>query len=180
TSVTLKLDDGSPLLVTRSVSIDDVDTARGKVWLLAAGWQPSESQFALSTKFVPILLGMLGPNRQLAPESIAVGDALEGDEVATEPGFIDLDDGTKIAVNLNPVESQTAPIDLDRIAEFGAVVSSPATREQDETAERALRDIELEARQGWWQWLILATLGLIAAETIVAAKNRSSGEVESA
>lgn len=176
--VTLKLDNGSPLLLSRDVSDDDVQTPQGKVWLLTTGWQPSESQFALSTKFVPILLGMLGPNRQLAPESLVVGDAIADDEIATVPGIVDRDDGSKLAVNLNSVESQTAPLDLDRLAEFGAIVSSPATREQDETAKRALRDIELESRQGWWQWLILATLGLIAAETLLAAKNHQSGEVE--
>jgi hypothetical protein len=43
---------------------------KGDWFLMAAGWQPTESQLALSTKFVPIIAGMLGGN---AP----------GDQVAT-------------------------------------------------------------------------------------------------
>jgi hypothetical protein len=173
---TLKLDDGSPLLLRRDVSGKGTETPPGKLWVLTTGWQPTQSQFALSTKFVPILLGMLGPNRQIAPASLVVGDSIgdNDDQVATEPGISRLDDGTQIAVNLNPSESETTPIDPDRLTEFGAVVSSIESREQDETAERALRDVELEARQGWWQWLILAALGLIAAETLLSGRNPSS------
>lgn len=185
--VTLKLDDGDPLLLTKDFSSAEQETPPGKLWILATGWQPSQSQFALSTKFVPILLGMLGPNLRLAPESLVIGDPLaddgsqaDGQAVATEPGIVELDDGSRVAVNLDPLESQTSSIDLNRIAEFGAVVSSPAAREQEETAQRALRDIELEARQGWWQWLILATLGFIAGETLLAAKQRQNFEGETA
>ncbi|QDV44724.1 hypothetical protein Enr13x_45930 [Stieleria neptunia] len=171
-SVTLKLDDGSPLLVRRDIANDDPELSGGKLWVLASGWQPAESQLALSTKFVPILLGMLGRNTQLAPESLVVGDPLGDDDVATEPGFVE-SDGETYAINLDPTESVTTSFDLDRIVQFGAVVSSPMARQQEQTAERALRDIELEARQGWWQWLILATLGFIAAETLLAARDSS-------
>lgn len=176
--VILKLDDGLPLLVHREVTGKTPLSRPGNLWVLSTGWQPAQSQFALSTKFVPILLGMLGPNLQIAPASRVVGDPIGDDgsadhQIATEPGIIQLDDGTEIAVNLAAVESQTERGDAGRIAEFGAVVSSLALRQQDETAKRALRDVELESRQGWWQWLVLATLGLIAAETLLAAKNRT-------
>lgn len=175
-SVTLKLDDGSPLLIRRDVIDDARETPDGKLWVLATGWQPSQSQFALSTKFVPLMLGILGPNRQMAPDSIAVGDRFGDDEAAEEPGFVRDGEGNAIAVNLLAEESNTSPIDLDRLAEYGAVVSTPQRREQDATAERVLRDVELEARQGWWQWLILATLGFIAAETLLAAKQSPPNE----
>ena len=32
---------------------------RGRIWVLTSSWAPSESQLALSTKFVPLLAGML-------------------------------------------------------------------------------------------------------------------------
>jgi hypothetical protein len=169
-STTLKLDDGSPLLIRREFRGDAADTAVGKLWVLTAGWQPSHSQFALSTKFVPLMLGMLGPNRQLTPDSIRVGETYGEDLIAEQPGFVRDFEDQPIAVNLDPIESDTAPIDVDRLVEYGAVVSTPQRRRQDATAERALRDVELEARQGWWQWLILATLGFIAAETFLAAR----------
>ena len=185
--VTLKLDNGAPLLLTKEFSGEDSNQPAGLLWLFSTGWQPAESQFALSTKFVPILLGMLGPNRQLAPDSLMVGDKIPAaedsedleSEIAEEPGIFVTDSGSTIAVNLNPSESETPAIDVDRLSQFGAVVSSPANREQELKAERALRDVEIEARQGWWQWLVLATLGLIAAETVLAARSGFPTETES-
>ncbi|WP_182865216.1 BatA domain-containing protein [Rhodopirellula sp. JC639] len=176
-AVTLKLDDGSPLLVRRDVVNDSPEVPDGKLWVLATGWQPAQSQFALSTKFVPILLGTLGPNLQLAPESLTIGDALADSSIASEPGFVEID-GETFAVNLEPSESETESFDMDRISGFGAVISSPLARQQEQIAQRALRDVELEAKQGWWQWLILATLGFIAAETLLAAKERPAPQAE--
>lgn len=46
-----RFDDGSPALLERSLG-------KGKVTILTSGWQTSESQFALSSKFVPILSGL--------------------------------------------------------------------------------------------------------------------------
>ncbi|MCA9263873.1 MAG: BatA domain-containing protein, partial [Planctomycetales bacterium] len=48
-------DDRSPAILHQRVE-------QGHLWLLAAGWQPDESQLALSTKFVPLLSGMLDPS----------------------------------------------------------------------------------------------------------------------
>ncbi|MCD0461645.1 BatA domain-containing protein [Roseiconus lacunae] len=176
--VTLRLDNQSPLLIHREYS--SPDAAAGHVWVLGSGWQPTQSQFALSTKFVPMMLGMLGPNRMLVPQSMLVGETIRdtsGEEIQlTEPGFTDSSDGVRVAVNLNPVESRTVPIDLDRFSSLGVTVSSPELREQDLQAERALRDVELEAKQGWWQWLILATMGLVAIETILSARGPKSDE----
>ena len=168
---TLRLDNGAPFLLRKDVVGND-DQAYGKLWVLTSGWQPSQSQFALSTKFVPILLGMLGENHQLAPESLVVGQPFGDDQVADEPGFITTDDGV-LAINLAPSESQTHPIDPDRFSQLGAVVSTPEIRHQDATAKRALRDVELESRQGWWRWLILGTLGLVAIETVISARRQS-------
>ena len=49
--VLAKFDDGSPALICK-------EQGTGKFWILMAGWQPSESQFALSTKFVPFISGL--------------------------------------------------------------------------------------------------------------------------
>ncbi|MDB5294707.1 MAG: hypothetical protein JWO31_690, partial [Phycisphaerales bacterium] len=45
-------DDGDPYLLERPV-------ARGRVIVAASGWQPADSQLALSTKFVPLLDGLV-------------------------------------------------------------------------------------------------------------------------
>ena len=53
--VVAKFDDDWPMLVHQSVG-------KGNIWLLASGWQPEASGLALSTKFVPILNGLLDPS----------------------------------------------------------------------------------------------------------------------
>ncbi len=49
--VLAKFDDGSPALICK-------EQGKGKIWILTAGWQPNESQLALSTKFVPLISGL--------------------------------------------------------------------------------------------------------------------------
>lgn len=46
-------DDGSPALLEQLT-----DEHPGRLWLLTAGWQPSDSQLALSTKFLPLVFEM--------------------------------------------------------------------------------------------------------------------------
>jgi len=64
-------DDGSPAFLAK-------EKGKGTLWVLAAGWQPSQSQLALSSKFVPIISSLF---------RIAAGDVRDtetyvvGDEV---------------------------------------------------------------------------------------------------
>jgi hypothetical protein len=46
-------DDGDPFLVEQSIG-------KGRVLIATAGWTPVDSQLALSTKFVPLMAGLLG------------------------------------------------------------------------------------------------------------------------
>jgi hypothetical protein len=45
-------DNGDPFLIEQSIG-------RGRLWVMTSGWQPADSQLALSTKFVPLIGGML-------------------------------------------------------------------------------------------------------------------------
>jgi hypothetical protein len=69
--VIAKFDTGDPALV-------EVPVGKGRVFVLTSGWQPGESQLALSTKFVPLLYSMLelsgGPPS--APASYHVGQTV--------------------------------------------------------------------------------------------------------
>jgi hypothetical protein len=47
-----RFDDGDPAIVEKSLG-------RGRLLVFATGWQPSDSQLALSTKFVPLMNGIL-------------------------------------------------------------------------------------------------------------------------
>ncbi|HBJ36760.1 MAG TPA: alpha-1-antitrypsin [Planctomycetaceae bacterium] len=48
---------GSPAILERLES-EPTSNKTGRIWLLAVGWQPLESQLALSTKFIPLIFGM--------------------------------------------------------------------------------------------------------------------------
>src|SRR5262249_36011515 len=58
--VLAKFDTGDPALLEAPVG-------KGKVFLLTSGWQPDDSQFALSTKFVPLLYAFLEQGGSVAP-----------------------------------------------------------------------------------------------------------------
>ncbi|KAA5545862.1 VWA domain-containing protein [Roseiconus nitratireducens] len=174
-STILRLDDGAPLMVATAVA-DAKSSGAGRVWVLTSGWQPAQSQFGLSTKFVPIMLGMLGRNRALVNRAFVVGETIDDQTVAEEPGFARGQDETLVAVNVDPRESETDPIDIDRFSQLGVRVSSLESQQQDKQAQRALRDVELESRQGWWQWLILGTIAFLAAETWLSARTSRQAE----
>jgi len=67
-----KFDDRSPAFICK-------EQGRGKVWILMAGWQPNESQLALSTKFVPLISGLYRLATPVVndPSSYRVGMSLE-------------------------------------------------------------------------------------------------------
>lgn len=59
---------------------------RGRVFVFASGWHPDDSQLALSTKFVPILFGMLEADGNIAgllPRAYTVGDSIPMPQAAT-------------------------------------------------------------------------------------------------
>lgn len=55
-SVPAAFDNGAPALLEQL-------RGQGRIWILAFGWQPTESQFALSTKFIPLVSGFLDAGR---------------------------------------------------------------------------------------------------------------------
>ena len=171
----LKLDDSAPLLLERSFANEDSTSGTGHLWVLTAGWQPEQSQLALSTKFVPLMLGMLGRDSQARGTSQTVGGALDEVDLSA-PGIQRMKPDDPIAVNLAWSESETTPMEIDRLKQLGARLSSIESREQNELVERALRDVELESRQAWWQWLIFATLGVVALETIYSGRTSWNSE----
>lgn len=137
--VLAKFDSGDPALLA-------VKSGSGTLLVLASGWQPAESQLALSTKFVPLWFGWLeaagfAHEKQAALE---VGDALPlmtsvatevlgpdgekrsvpagGRMLAEQPGFYQLSAGTeqrRVAVQVPAAESRTSPIAEQRWVDLG-------------------------------------------------------------
>lgn len=69
--VLARFDGGAPLLLEKPLG-------KGRIWVLAAGWHPKDSDFSRSTKFVPLLAGMLerSSERRLVAEQYEVGDSV--------------------------------------------------------------------------------------------------------
>ncbi len=183
-----RFDDRSPALVERRIG-------EGYVWVLTAGWQPTESQLALSTKFIPLLAGMFDPARgQLAlKRSYAVDERIElpsdteakfafpdgtvqnieGDVALAgldTPGVYSLVSNeieTPFAVNIAFSESGTAPLEPDELEQHGVRMSRALTMGELRAQQRQMRDVELESGQKLWRWLIMGVLGILAAETLL-------------
>jgi hypothetical protein len=89
------------------------------------------------------------------------------------PGVYSLtsgDDSERFAVNLDPLESRTAAVGAETLEQFGCrLVGANAVAEQRDRRQY-LQDVQLESRQKFWQWLILAALGLVVTETWLAGR----------
>lgn len=188
-----RFDDGSPALLSQA-------QGAGKLWILTAGWQPSQSQLALSSKFVPIMAALF---RSASPEESdsdkhAVGGTLawssgetlidptgvklEGESgmllsQAVQPGIYHRMDqagrDVRIAVNLDDSESLTTVADVERLERLGVAMVDQRPLEQKEGLQRQLRAVELEAKQGWWRWLVMGVLGAVGIESLLCiARNR--------
>ncbi|TWU02408.1 BatA domain-containing protein [Stieleria varia] len=179
-----EFDDESPAVVRRPLG-------RGSVVLMTAGWQPSESQLALSTKFIPMISGLFQPSPIASGQSFIAGEPVDlsivgigkltmpsGEEVSIEnpsdfavidgPGLYQYsdDEGDKtFAVNLSESESLTSPMGSDTLERLGVRLGKPSAEIVDAAAQRQLRDVEMEDQQRVWQWLLMFAFAAIAIET---------------
>ncbi len=141
-----KFDSGDP-------AIAEVPTGRGRIYVIASGWQPEDSQLAVSSKFVPLLWSLLeqaggvasfttqyfvGDKVTLPSDGLATGvqppagAAMTLETKATEfaatvqPGVYEVSGGPKprrFAVNLDANESRTAPLAADELEQLGVPVA---------------------------------------------------------
>jgi hypothetical protein len=184
----------------QTVALVEKSFGEGKLWVLTTGWCPETSQLALSTKFVPLLVSMLGRSVEpTEPEhGVLVGQPIDlsqrdayrqlvgpqGDVVNLQPGqqlyaqtdqvgiyrFIGPSDTWEVAVNLDPDESRTAPLDLAELEQRGVQLGTYESAAELTDRERQLRDNELESRQKLWRWLLVAALSVLAIETYLAGQ----------
>jgi hypothetical protein len=69
------------------------------------------------------------------------------------------------AVNLPLAESNTAPVALEQLEQFGVRMGTELTTAERLDQQRQARDVELENRQKIWRWLLIAALGFVILET---------------
>ncbi|MCI0745841.1 MAG: BatA domain-containing protein [Verrucomicrobia subdivision 3 bacterium] len=198
TRVLAAFDNGAPALMETTMG-------KGTLLTLTCGWHPADSQLALSSKFVPLLYSMLehgGAFKQrislyfvgaeIAARSPSMSvqgpggvriDAQNGRWVSDAPGLYTIQDGAtsyRIAVNLDPAESRTAPLEVEEFEKLGvpirsAPVKTAATIQKE---HRVAQAIELEGRQRLWRWFVVAALVILLIETWFAARLSRPTRVE--
>ncbi len=200
-NVLASFDDGDPALIEKEMG-------RGRVFVLATGWQPRAGQLALSTKFIPFVYSLFEMDRRSAQsDRYTVGQTIDyppsptatitgpaGTEFAyqsdddldgiDQPGVYTYREGDEtrtFAVNLAESESRTEPIGEDELERFGAILGKNTSTEEALETQRQLRDRELESRQKLWQWLLVTALGILGLETLLGGLwSRRGREVEGA
>jgi hypothetical protein len=177
-----------------------VPVGKGTLYVLATGWQPGDSQLALSSKFLPLLFSLLEQAGGIRPQitqhtvgdtvplaatnaavritkpdgtSLTLGAGTAAVIQTDQPGIFTAVSGTvtqRFAVNLDPLESKTAPLPVEELEHLGL----PVTRADGKTvaqvteAKRQLANAELEGRQKLWRWLIAGALVFVTMETLLA------------
>jgi hypothetical protein len=189
--VLARFDKGDPAIL-------QVGVGKGTLFVLTSGWHPADSQLALSSKFVPMLYSLLQASGSIKAHrsQYAVGDSVpvtvagtalsvqppEGPPVAlngasqftdTElPGIYAVTGASeplRFGVNLAPEESKTAPFAVEELQRLGLPLKVPvADQARQLEQKKKLQNVELEARQKLWRWLILAALVVLMLETWVA------------
>jgi hypothetical protein len=147
--VLAKFDDGAPALA-------QITIGKGNLLVLAAGWNPADSQLAVSSKFLPLMQTILdwsggaAPARSqfeigdVIPAPVASGEALQwrkpdgkvvtlaGGMSFTEtdvPGIYTVMASSKLrrfAVNLPLDESRTTPLSADDLSRLGVPLRDTA------------------------------------------------------
>ncbi|SMP78473.1 N-terminal double-transmembrane domain-containing protein [Neorhodopirellula lusitana] len=189
--VLASFDNEAPAVLQRSVG-------RGRVVVMAAGWQPNESQLALSTKFIPLMFNLveMGVSAKDDIRSYFTGEQIDvattgsttivrpsgevseiesDDELWTvdEPGIYQrtvdgVDDA--FAVNLAESESLLEPIDISLLERFGINLADWTPKEVKLADERQMRDIELESNQKLWQWLLIGSMMFLGGELLLVRR----------
>jgi hypothetical protein len=190
--VLARFDNGDPALA-------ELPVGKGRIFILAAGWQPSESQLALSSKFVPLLYSLLDLSiaREKTGASYIVGQVVPLPEGTTanvqkpggmaiplshtnvfrltdEPGIYTVSNGLtfQFAVNLDPRESKTTPIPEDELERLGLPVKESETIKSAQKEREKLQHLlatELESRQKLWRWILVAALLFLLAESALGS-----------
>lgn len=180
-------------------AVIDVPTGKGRVLILTSSWRPADSQWALSSKFVPWAYAALNLAGVPPPASAqyTIGDViplpnLKGPISVRLPGgaLVDLPDGAtnfaatvtpgiyavksgaesrRFGVNLDPAESRTAPMPTEGLERLGA--PAPAGSPAATSARTGpARQTDQENRQKLWRWLLAATLLVLMGESGLAGR----------
>lgn len=176
------LDESTRILATfdgESPAMIEKTRGEGAVFVLLSGWEPKESQLALSSKFVPLLFSLFEHSgfSIRSASTLYVGETSYG-----KPGFYrEGEEGAPVeAVNLEPSEGNVSPFDPAVVlADWGIpLVDEDAERARENLSEAQLARLaseEKEQNQKLWKWLILGALILLLIESVLAGRSSGRG-----
>ncbi|WP_076350135.1 hypothetical protein [Paludisphaera borealis] len=180
----------------RDPAVIEKTLGKGRLIVLTSGWTPADGQLARSSKFVPLMSALLdGSNAKpegatnglvneplTLPEGATAVHKPDGTVVKLAPGTtvfgetdapgiytIDVKKGPRpVAVNLDPMESKTAPLNVETLEQFGCRLVRASRAAADREAVRQMQNAELEGRQKLWRPVILLAMAVLTVETWLA------------
>ena len=179
--VLAKFDSATPAWISRKLG-------PGAVFAFLSGWEPQESQFALSSKFVPVLYSIFenaGYSAKSAPAAYVgeseILDQNGKEETANRPGLFPVKDRdgnlTQRAVNLHPSEGRTDPVDPQHVLRElnipltdSTANGNPDPGQDDPATLKQIERAEKENLQKVWKWLVVAVLLLLFFETWLSGR----------
>lgn len=154
----------------------EIPVGRGTLLVWTSGWNPADSDLALSSKFVPLLYSILEHGGTLAERQSQyfVGDAVpvssgQIPSQADQPGIHTTQSpaGSRtFAVNLAPSESRTEPMAVEDIERMGISLEpvSDVTPADGERAAQQGSFTQMESQQKLWRWVLIAALAMLLIE----------------
>jgi len=188
--------------------------AQGELYLLASGWHPDDSQWALSSRFAPMLARFLhlASPREAEHRHVLVGDSFDPAELVGSADWqMRLPDGTTldsqdqvdshdatafftinqpgryavqshseekppvvtVLAEIHPDESRTATLPAGQLYALGLTGNDTSTSTDNSVLQasvsRQATAAQLESRQKYWRWFLLAGLGCLVVEALLGA-----------
>lgn len=182
----------------------EIPVGRGSLLVWTSGWHPSDSDLALSSKFVPLLYSILEQGGTFAERQsqYLIGDAvrmsaqrvqkpdgstlvLDDDLAFTAtdlPGIYAVQSPTgsrNFAVNLAPAESRTEPMAVEDLERMGISLRSVSDVVSTVGAHAMQHRsfAQMESQQKLWRWVLAATLGMLLVEIWLAGRLTRIGPI---
>jgi hypothetical protein len=187
-TILASFDSGSPMLA-------EIPVEKGRLLVFATTWMPADSQLALSSKFIPLLFGILEQSAGLQTASHQFNVSQRVLLPAGFKGEVRLPDGSlkaaqeyfsdtrqpgvysagdyQFAINLNPSESKIAPLTPDDLKTLGVPLNVTTDARELAAAEHRkqhLLSTETEARQKLWRNFLIAAVVLVLLETWISGR----------
>lgn len=182
-----RFDDGSPLLT-------EIRIGKGRIFLWTGSWAPSDSQWVLSSKFIPFLhrFALLASGGPSLPSNVTLTHAssdtysdLFPSQSIDATSILKVEEQAKrwVAFQLDSQESRTNTISSERWDQLALPEFNEATQQAqiEAIAATTLQEsaTRIEKRQQIWQWLLWLVLALLAVESFAAIKMSKRQEVTS-